>query len=259
VGKADDVTERLLLGFLARSSGWTVAIVALLLYPGFGLALPLVLGLSGVDFVVVNVAGTVLAAVVSLGWLVTRVEAANRRHLVEWTTNLRLLDATEFEWLVGELFRREGWSVQETGGHGVGDGNIDLVLSRDGERRIVQCKRWTSWQVGVDEVRQLAGALLREGLPGSAGILVTLSDFTEAARIEASKTGLKLIERDELYTRVQSARHPEECDICHQPMVLDHSQHGWWFRCTTSGCKGKRDLGPEPGRAVEFLTVPRNA
>jgi hypothetical protein len=36
--------------------------------------------------------------------MAVRVEAGHRRHLVEWTTNLRHLDAAEFEWLVGEVF-----------------------------------------------------------------------------------------------------------------------------------------------------------
>ena len=43
------------------------------------------------------------------------VEARDRRHLVEWTTDLRLLDFEEFEWFVGELYRRKGWSVERVG------------------------------------------------------------------------------------------------------------------------------------------------
>ncbi len=124
--------------------------------------------------------------------------APDRRHLIEWTTSLRLLGAEEFEWLVGELFRRDGWTVEETGRHGSPDGNIDLVLRRGGERKVVQCKRWTSQLVGVDELRGFAGTLLREGLPGAAGIFVTLSDFTEQARAEARTTGITLVNNRDL-------------------------------------------------------------
>jgi len=94
------------------------------------------------------------------------------------TPQLRHLDAEEFEWLVGEVFRRDGWKVEETGRQDGPDGNVDLGLSKAGERRLVQCKHWTSWHVGVDEVRKLAGTLLRERLDGSEGILVTYSEFT---------------------------------------------------------------------------------
>src|SRR5262249_22198859 len=141
-----------------------------------------------------NVIGVCGAAVLSLGWFAAQVEAAKRRHLIEWTTEFRHLDAEEFEWLVGELFRRGGWSGPEAGGHGKADGNIDLRLDRHGERRLVQCKRWTAWEVNVDQIRSFAGTLLREGLPGRAGIFVTTSEFNNAAAREADKAGIERID-----------------------------------------------------------------
>lgn len=42
-------------------------------------------------------------------------------------------------------------------------------------------------------------------------------------------------------------------------MVLDRSQHGWWFRCVADGCTGKRNLDREPALAVELLTQPPGA
>lgn len=79
----------------------------------------------------------------------------NARHLVEWTTDIRLLDSTEFEWLVGELYRREGWAVDHVGRSDGPDGNIDLVLTRGRERRIVQCKRVVSSQPILRLLEQL--------------------------------------------------------------------------------------------------------
>src|ERR1700726_4245518 len=156
VSKFDDLLERTVLGLAGEVPGRIVAAVALLLYPGAGLLLPLVLHWSRWGLVQANVLGTLLAAVVTLGWLIVQIEARDRRHLVEWTTNLRLLNPEEFEWLVGELFRREGWNVRETGHQESADGNIDLVLTRGGLRRIVQCKRWNSWLVGVEDIRGFA-------------------------------------------------------------------------------------------------------
>jgi hypothetical protein len=256
VRRFDEAYERLLIAIATRASDRGVLVIAVLLYGGLGLALPLSLGLSVPWLVSMNVMGTLAAASVVLMWFVVRVQAAYRRHLIEWTGDLRLLDAREFEWLVGEVFRREGWRVEETGRQDAPDGGIDLAVTRPGERRIVQCKRWTSWRVGVDDVRAFAGTLTREGLPASAGIFVTLSDFTEQARNEAGTLRLELLDNRDLYARVEKVRRPEACPVCRAPMLLDRSPRGWWFRCVTSSCTGKRDLGRDPGRAVDLLTQP---
>ena len=253
--KSDDLLERAFLAVVRHVPGRIVAALALLLYPGAGLLLPLVLHWSLWGLVEANVLGTLFAAIVALGWLIVQLEARDRRHLVEWTSNLRLLNAEEFEWLVGELFRREGWNIAETGRRESADGNIDLVLTRGGLRRIVQCKRWYSRLVGVDEVRAFAGTLMREGLAGTAGVFVTLSTFGEQARAEAQALRLTIVDGRDLYQRVEKARRTEPCPTCHAPMRLDRSSRGWWLHCVTPGCRGKRDLGDEPGRALELLTM----
>ncbi len=250
----DDAIEGFLVGFAKRASGRVVATVALLLYAGLGLALPLALGWPVTWLVSANVMGTLLAGSLILVWLGVEVQAANRRHLVEWTTDLRLLDSAEFEWLVGEVFRRDGWTVEETGRRDGPDGNVDLRLTKGGQHALVQCKRWASWVVGVDDVRAFAGTLMREGLPGSSGIFVTLSDFSEQAREEANGIGLMLVDNRDLYARVEQVRRAEACPTCGSSMLLDRSTHGWWFRCVTNGCQGKGDLGKDPARAVELLT-----
>ena len=95
---------------------------------------------------------------------------------------------------------------------------------------------------------------MREGLTGDAGVLVTLSDFTEQARTEAARIGLTLVDGRDLFARVERVRREEACPTCGAAMVLDRSSRGWWFRCVTPGCSGKRDLGTDPARAVELLT-----
>ncbi|MES2210547.1 MAG: restriction endonuclease [Chloroflexota bacterium] len=133
---------------------------------------------------------------------------------------------------------------------------MDLRLAKDGKRSIVQCKRWNSWLFDVDEVRKFAGTLVREGLPPGAGIFVTLSDFTTQAREEANTMGLALVDNRDLYARVEQVHRREACPVCSEPMLLDRSGRWWWYRCVARGCSGKRDLGNDPGRAVEFLIEP---
>jgi hypothetical protein len=254
----DRLIDRALLGLVRNVSGRTVAFLAILAYLGLGLVVPLSFGWSATYLVGANLTGVSLAAALTLGWLGLQIQAQSRRHLVEWTSDLRRLDAQEFEWLVGELYRREGWSVTETGRQDSGDGNVDLVLTDRLERRIVQCKRWTANWVGVDEIRSFAGTLMRENLPGSAGIFVTLSTFTQQARDEASTIGMTLVDNRDLYAHLEKVRRPEPCPVCAAPMVLGRSDRGWWFRCLAKGCAGKRDLGADPGLAISLLVLPPN-
>jgi hypothetical protein len=256
VTRLENAYERLLMAVASRASERGIIVLAGILYAGIGLLLPLAAGWSVPWLVAANAVGTTLAGTFLLTWLAVRVQASRRRNLLEWTTDLRRLDAAEFEWLVGEIYRREGWTVDETGLQDGPDGGIDLVLRRGREHVIVQCKRWTSWQVGVEDVRAFAGALAREGLQRGAGQFVTLSTFTEQARSEGSKLRLTLVDNVDLYAKVERARRPEPCPKCMAPMLLDRSPRGWWFRCVNGRCGGKKDLGNDPGQAVQVLTQP---
>ncbi len=250
----DQAVDRAISWLVRTLPGWEVLLLGLLFYPVIGLVLPLAFRWPPIWLIEVNVLGVVLVIALWVGWLAAQVEAARRRHLVEWTTDLRLLMPDEFEWLVGETFAREGWTVRETGRQERPDGNIDLKLARGRHRVIVQCKRWDSRLVKVDEIREFAGTLMREGLKGSDGVFVTLSDFTQTAKREAEQFGMTAVNGRELFARMEKVRKSEPCPTCGQRMVLDRSSRGWWFRCTAVDCTGKRDLGKEPGRAVELLT-----
>jgi hypothetical protein len=252
MGRLAEAYERFLWS-VGRQPGRVVGVIATLTYGGVGLGIPLVFDWSVSWLVAANVIGTSFAGLFALTWIANGVQATYRRQLVEWTTDLRHLSSQEFEWLVGEVFRREGWKVEETGSQTGPDGNVDLRLARGRARVLVQCKRWESWLVGVDVIREFGGTLMRERLAGSAGVFVTLSDYTDAARAEGKELGLTLIDGRDLYARVERVRTPELCEICGEPMLLGRSQRGWWFRCLSPGCTGKRDLSNEPGRAVQLL------
>ena len=250
----DDRYDRLVLFIVKRVPARVVLVLAAISYLGVGLALPIILNWPVLWLIDANLFGTVFAASLLFGWLFVQIQARDRRHLLEWTSDLRLLDGEEFEWLVGEVFRREGWNVSERGRQDAPDGNVDLELTRDADRRLVQCKRWTVQWVPVDEIRKFIGTLTREKLPPSAGVFVTLSRFNQYAVAEARTAGIELVDSVDLLARVDKVRRSELCEICHQPMQLGRSVHGWWFRCVTPRCTGKRDLGKDPGRAVALIT-----
>ena len=100
----------------------------------------------------------------------------------------------EFEMLVGEWFRHQGYAVTETGG--VADGGVDLVLSRDGETSLVQCKQWKAFKVGVSVIRELLGVMAARG--AAAGFVVTSGVFTEEAKRFAADVKITLIDGQKL-------------------------------------------------------------
>jgi HJR/Mrr/RecB family endonuclease len=253
-GRTTTELDDVLMRSLGRLGMGPAFLLAAAIYAGVGLALPLATGANTSLLIVLNFLGVVLAWLVSTVWLLSAVQASRRRQLLEWTTNLRLLSSQEFEWIVGEVLRREGWDVAETGRE-AGDGNIDLRIHRGKREQLVQCKRWQSWSVGVEEIRELGGTLMREGLAGDAGTFVTLSRFTEQATQEASKLGIELVDGAELARRIERVRASEPCPSCGTPMLLDRSARGWWLRCPrwSEGCTGKRDLDSNPGRALDLL------
>ncbi len=109
----------------------------------------------------------------------------------------------EFELLVGEALRRQGFSIEETGTGGP-DGGVDLIARKDGEKYLVQCKHWRAMQVGVPVVRELYGAMATEGAVG--GFVVTSGRFTEPAREFASGRNVKLVDGTRLQRWIAAAK-----------------------------------------------------
>lgn len=109
----------------------------------------------------------------------------------------------EFEMLVGEAFRRGGYAVAETGGGGA-DGGVDLVLRKDGEKYLVQCKQWKAFRVGVTTIRELYGVMAAGGAAG--GFVVTSGIFTQEAKAFAEGRNIDLIDGAELSTIIKAIK-----------------------------------------------------
>lgn len=109
----------------------------------------------------------------------------------------------EFEVLVGEGFRLQGYQVVENFEPGPDDG-IDLMLRKDGEKYLVQCKQWRAFKVGVPVVRELYGAMAAKGAAG--GFVVTSGRFTPEAEAFASGRNLRLLDGPQLHRLLKQAR-----------------------------------------------------
>ncbi len=108
----------------------------------------------------------------------------------------------EFEMLVGEAYRLQGYRVTETGGGGA-DGGIDLVLTKGAEKFLVQCKQWKAYKVGVVVVRELYGVMAASGATG--GFVVTSGRFTAEAEEFAEGRNVQLIDGPKLFDMIKLA------------------------------------------------------
>ncbi len=204
----------------------------------------------------------VLAILALVAAAVSFIKGLMRKSLLNRQTGLASLNTLswrEFEQLVGEAFRRQGYVVEETGGGGA-DGGVDLVLRGHGETVLVQCKQWRERQVGVDKVRELFGVVTAER--ATRGILVTSGCYTNDAQSFKVGKPLVLIDGPALAQLVRDAQPtaptpapapvmpPAQtspvCPRCGSPMALRTARRGAnagtsFYGCTRyPACQGTR-------------------
>ena len=138
--------------------------------------------------------------------LVSFMGSRRRRHLLERQTgldSLRAMSWREFEMLVGEAFRRQGYAIQETGLGGA-DGGVDLILRKDGKTTLVQCKQWKTQRVDVKIAREMFGLLAHHG--AAAVKIVAVGDYTADARRFVQGKPIELIHGEALLAMVREGQ-----------------------------------------------------
>jgi restriction system protein len=181
--------------------------------------------------------------------------AADAIHGISWQ---------EFELLVGESFRQQGFTVAETGGGGA-DGGVDLTLRKGGEKFLVQCKQWKAFTVGVTVVRELYGVMAAQGATG--GFVVTSGRFTNDAKAFADGRNIKLIDGAALTKVIKRPNSPGSahtvpvqavaqidadallsCPACGKTMVKRTAKKGasagkvFWGCSSYPACRGTRPI-----------------
>lgn len=96
----------------------------------------------------------------------------------------------QFEKVVGDCFRDQGYVVHQTAK--TGDGGKDLVMFKGGVTYYVECKKYAKGNaIGRPLIQKLVGACY----PANAkGIFVTTSKFTQGAITEARRSNIDLID-----------------------------------------------------------------
>jgi restriction system protein len=198
-----------------------------------------------------------------IGALGSFIRRKKRKRLLETQTgldSLRAMSWRQFEMLVGEAFRRQGYRIEETGLGGA-DGGVDLLLRKDGKTTLVQCKQWRSQRVDVKVVREMYGLLAHHG--AEAVKIVAVGNFTPDAQRFAQGKPIELIHGEALRAMVRgvqeapplgtdppakpavaSAATPD-CPSCGAPMIKRtnrRSRESFWGCPKYPGCRGTRPV-----------------
>ena len=206
-------------------------------------------------------------------WAVAQLyKFSDRRRLDAQTgiDSIRMLSWRDFEELLAEAFRRQGYRVELTPNGA--DGGVDLRVQRDGRTGIVQAKQWRKQKVGVKPVRELFGVAAAEGADDV--IFVTSGGYTDAAQQFGQANGMRLIDGKQLARLVHGVQKrsavatvneiPEiqsnppaapaavpavpACPLCSSPMVRRIAKKGpnqgsaFWGCSRFPKCRGTRDL-----------------
>jgi restriction system protein len=206
-----------------------------------------------------------LPFVFSLGAVLSFLGRKKREHLLSETKQrgkqnaLLNMSWREFEMLVGEVFRQRGFTVVEMGGNGA-DGGIDLVLKKNGETHLVQCKQWKAYKVGVEIVRELYGVMAAKG--AVSGYVVTSGVYTNEAKAFASGRNIELVDGGKLALMIQGVKSSNPtatnivnetknevtCPNCGSAMVRRNARRGAnagqaFFGCSQyPACRGTRAI-----------------
>lgn len=173
------------------------------------------------------------------------------------------LRSDQVELLIGEIFRRDGYTIELSAALNTDDG-IDLMLRRDSETTLVQCKHWAAPRVTGREVRDFYSAMAAGGAPH--GILVTTGAFTPDALDFAPTKGIELLDGTAVAAKIKAVSKPgenlysistwiddfvaharifdPECPVCHNTMVIRNNRASgapWWSCRNHPRCPGRRE------------------
>ncbi|MDY7015956.1 MAG: restriction endonuclease, partial [Cyanobacteriota bacterium] len=107
----------------------------------------------------------------------------------------------EFEDFLGMCFQKLGYHVETT--PKTGDFGADLILTKGGEKTIVQAKRYQN-KVGTSSVQEIVGAI--KYYHAQKAIVITNNQFTSSARELARSNEVELWEREQLIDLIVQAK-----------------------------------------------------
>ncbi len=144
----------------------------------------------------------------------------------------------DFEFLLSEWFKKQGFTTDLTGGGGA-DGGVDIKLYKNGELYLVQCKHYKSYKVPVMVVRELYGVMTAQKAVG--GFVVTSGRFTSDAYSFAKNISIELIDRRKLVEVLNAVGVPptsanntieKKCPKCGSALTEKNGKFGKFMGCS---------------------------
>ena len=128
--------------------------------------------------------------------LETLLPAPDKEEIVKeepaWTRDsiyeaLGKIDWYQFEKFSETLLSNEGYAVERKGG-AQPDGGVDLVVMKDSDTILVQCKHWKTWGIKPKIVREMLGTMSINKT--NKGVIYTLKGASIAASELAAQQGI---------------------------------------------------------------------
>lgn len=264
----DELFEGLQFLFSIVHPAWCIPIAAIFFFGitawfNYKVTMP---GLQPIGYLIGGVPAFVTLLAGVAGWQARqkRAEFLRQRLDIDWLNGLSWRD---FEKQVAEVYRERGYHVEELGGNGP-DGGVDLRMRRDGLTTVVQCKRWKTYKVSVQPVRELFGVMAAEN--ADRAIFISSGIYTQDALRFAEGKPIELIDGAQLAEMLRrfqtSLRESVEsptirpapvnveiptrpnCPKCGSQMVLRRAKTGvnagreFWGCSTFPKCRGIRDV-----------------
>ena len=214
--RKDDSLHEVFNGLFMRIPPWTCIPIAIVAYGVVAGAIAVFASSNKILAGLANtgpLAGGFIALLILLAGVKAYVERIARQKLLAKQTgieSIRSVSWSQFELLIGQIYRQQSYEVVETGG-GCPDGGIDLKLRKDGLTTIVQCKQWKIWKVGVGPIRELYGVMV--AARADRAIFVTSGVFTNDAKAFAAGKPMELVDGTALLKLVAAVRGEEPAPI----------------------------------------------
>lgn len=119
--------------------------------------------------------------------------------------DLNGLNWIQFEGLLGEYYRQQGYQVKQNFSQQP-DGGVDIELTKFGKVSLVQCKHWKARKVGVKVIREMYGVLLDRR--ADKMVIATSDEFTLDAQRFAQGKDIELINGTQLISMLEQAKNP---------------------------------------------------
>jgi restriction system protein len=125
----------------------------------------------------------------------------------------------EFETLVSEIYKKLGYQTFETPDGA--DGGIDIILLKDNEKIVVQCKHWKNQKIGVKTVRELFGVMISEN--ADKAIIICSGSYTSDAYSFVTDKPIQLIEGQTLLAMINTVSNSptQSLNQTEQPIITN--------------------------------------